>query len=515
MANKKFKRFITGILLSCNIASFSFCSANYDVLTEAIANQSGSEKLKALYDIGAKKMQRPYAEESERLRIEHQPSLNEICEQIKICKKLQEYYQNLFKDCCDPQKLKTLRDELETSLKQDEIVLDCYTTRFRLSTCPKNTQNIKLLDKFGKVRMIKLLLNDPKYHFVYIVNFLKFSGFTPVGFANELGAYLPELVCELDMQTLYNLKQKLTNQSDGGTTKQIINDGLTILKTEWEEQKIPLKKLNSTQQTKLKTTILPAKISATFFSMNNIPKKQTWEKASSESLKQVSEKIQNYLKKALQHRESQQLLLTQKIKIKALLKAKTQIEMQPADIKCLDCRKCESTLTKTNTVKAYTTFTKLRDFTNGGNVARGIGAMTIDLKNDLPKIKVLEENEHLSAHFEQKKFIESNTDKRYYGKFNVENSIFFSKNNPMNVSDLLDLPLNGNKTVIISAYKTEHQDKGNRNNYVFYIYDYDKYGFVKTGEIYGKDTKKWYPAYAIMFVTNEKNELITVYPLYM
>ena len=78
MANKKFKRFITGILLSCNIASFSFCSANYDVLTENIANQSGSEKLKALYNIGAKKMQRPYAEESEWLRIGHQSELNEI-----------------------------------------------------------------------------------------------------------------------------------------------------------------------------------------------------------------------------------------------------------------------------------------------------------------------------------------------------------------------------------------------------------------------------------------------------
>ena len=61
MANKKFKRFITGILLSCNIASFSFCLANYDVLTEAIANQSGSEKLKALYNIGNSAERRAYS----------------------------------------------------------------------------------------------------------------------------------------------------------------------------------------------------------------------------------------------------------------------------------------------------------------------------------------------------------------------------------------------------------------------------------------------------------------------
>ena len=54
MTNKKFKRFIMGILLSCNIASFSFCSANYDVLTEAIANQSGSEYLQPLYLVGRK-----------------------------------------------------------------------------------------------------------------------------------------------------------------------------------------------------------------------------------------------------------------------------------------------------------------------------------------------------------------------------------------------------------------------------------------------------------------------------
>ncbi|MBQ5717753.1 MAG: hypothetical protein IIV66_01075 [Alistipes sp.] len=57
MANKKFKRFITGILLSCNIASFSFCSANYDVLTEAIANQSGSEYLQTLYRAGRKEQE--------------------------------------------------------------------------------------------------------------------------------------------------------------------------------------------------------------------------------------------------------------------------------------------------------------------------------------------------------------------------------------------------------------------------------------------------------------------------
>ena len=123
MANKKFKRFITGILLSCNIASFSFCSANYDVLTEAIANQSESEKLKALYNIGAKKMQRSYVEESERLKIKYQTKLAKLDEEIKLCQELQEYYQNLFKDCCEPQKLKKLRDELVTSLKQDELVL--------------------------------------------------------------------------------------------------------------------------------------------------------------------------------------------------------------------------------------------------------------------------------------------------------------------------------------------------------------------------------------------------------
>lgn len=513
MANKKFKRFITGILLSCNIASFSFCSANYDVLTENIANQSGSEKLKALYNIGAKKMQRPYAEESERLRIKHQSELNEIDEKIKTCQELQKYYQNLFKDCCEPQKLKKLRYELVNYLQKDNFVLDCYTTRFRLSACLGNIQNIKLLDTLGKVRMIKLLLNDPKYHFVYIVNFLKFSGFTPVGFANELGDCLPEKVCGLDMQTLYNFKQKLTNQSDEEKIEKMINGGLTALKATWEKQKLLLKKLNSTQQTKLKTITLPDTISATFFSMKNIPTKQTWENASSKSLQQVSTEIQKHLEKSQKyHNELRQQRITLQ-KIQPLLEAKKQIESQPEDIKCLGCSKCDSTLTKAKAVKTYTTFTKLRDFTAGGKIARGIGAMTIDLKNDLPKIIVLEKNEHLRAHFEQKKFIESNCKKKYYGKFNVENSIFFSKNDPMNVGGLLDLPLNGNKTVIISAYKTKHETKGDRNNYVFYIYDYDKYGFVKTGEVYDKDTKKWYPAYAIMFVTNEKNELITVYPL--
>ena len=67
MANKKFKRFITGILLSCNIASFSFCSANYDVLTENIANQSGSEQLKTLY-IAGRKVQEHYAQNQSKIR---------------------------------------------------------------------------------------------------------------------------------------------------------------------------------------------------------------------------------------------------------------------------------------------------------------------------------------------------------------------------------------------------------------------------------------------------------------
>ena len=332
MANKKFKRFITGILLSCNIASFSFCSANYDVLTENIANQSGSEKLKALYNIGAKKMQGPYAIESELLRIEHQSELNKIDEQIKIYQELQEYYQNLFENCCDPKKLKKLREELVNYLKQDKLVLDCYTTRARLNICSDNIQDINLLDTFAKVRMMKLLLKDPRYHFVYIVNFLKFSDFTPVGFANQLGAYLPESVCELDMQNLYNFKRKLTNQSDGEIAEEQINKGLYVLKVEWEEQKIPLKKLNSTQQTKLKTTILPAKIDATFFSMKNIPKTQTWENASSKSLQQVSNEIQNHLKKAQEcHNKLRQKLLTLQ-KIQPLLKANKQIEIQPDDI---------------------------------------------------------------------------------------------------------------------------------------------------------------------------------------
>lgn len=512
MANKKFKRFITGILLSCNIASFSFCSA-YDVLTETVANQSGSEKLKALYNIGVKEMQRPYAEESERLRIEHQSKLNKIDEQIKICQELQEYYQNLFKYCCDPQQLEKLRDELVNSLTQDKLVLDCYTTRARLNICSGNIQTINLLDTFGKTRMVELLLKDPKYRFVYIVNFLKFSDFTPVGFANKLGDYLLEEVCSVSLQTLWNFKKKLTNQSDGETTEQTINDGLTALKAKWNDEKISLKKLNSTQQTKLKTTILPAKIDATFFSTTKILKKSTWEAATSAFLKKFSDKIQSFLEKALKSFESAKQTIHNETKIQSLKKSQVQIIDNSTAAERLKCFRFGSTPTAIGPVQAYSIFTSLRDFTAGGRVTRSKDAVSVSLTMDLPKITILAENEHLSAHFEQKKFIESNPKKKYYGKFNVQNSIFFSKNNPMNVGDLLDLPLNGNKTVIISAYKTEHQDKGNRNNYVFYIYDYDKYGFVKTGEVYDKDTKKWYPAYAIMFVTNEKNELITAYPL--
>lgn len=64
-------------------------------------------------------------------------------------------------------------------------------------------------------------------------------------------------------------------------------------------------------------------------------------------------------------------------------------------------------------------------------------------------------------------------------------------------------------------YTVKESDGRIMYNYVCYIYDYDKYGFAKTGEVYDADAKTWYPAYAVMFVTDDKNALITVYPLYM
>ncbi len=129
------------------------------------------------------------------------------------------------------------------------------------------------------------------------------------------------------------------------------------------------------------------------------------------------------------------------------------------------------------------------------------------------KVTILDSNTHLKDHFDLP-FSAQNTraGRKYTGKFNVTGSLF---EHATDIWETFLKALEENTEQLIGICDVKDDNGYERKNYVYFIYDYDKGGFIKTGDVYDSADQKWKPAYAIMFVTNEKHELITAYPLYM
>ena len=122
-------------------------------------------------------------------------------------------------------------------------------------------------------------------------------------------------------------------------------------------------------------------------------------------------------------------------------------------------------------------------------------------------------NDHLKVHFGPAGTVDYTREgTKYTGKFGTNGSVFSTATD---VHELFNTSLPRNNEKLLAVCKVEDSTKKIFYNYIYFIYDYNKYGFAKTGEVYDSTDNKWKSAYAIMLVTDDTNKLITVYPLYM
>ncbi len=466
MANKKFRRMITGILLSCNIVSFPFCSA-YDVLTEAVANQSGSEQLKKLYKLGREIQEAEAEYETEVITIQReiQAFLNKCDEELKQLTAAQQYYTALFAGCDTEKKQQQLKKEF---LNTDHMLLDTPLLSDLKKLCLKPRQNWgkqenRLYENLQNAvwDRLKIYLNRTGYDFVAGVANKPMNSDGLIEFSRTHPLTYP--VPDLPSSTKPNpsvAERELLNHLHQSALRTLRFDPA---KLNWYAVQHP---------------VLDC-LSKRLETITNVQTRVT---------RQIGENMRDLdslhhelvLKKTCKAFEQSDSPLTKKF----TKRPESQIKFKG------------STIHPDNLVSV-----KPNQFC--GDLG-WINLCTI-LNRTLTPVDM---NEHLLLHFQTPGTVPRSN---LTGYFRSSGSFFESCKS---VTELLQYPLD--KTcVILVGYSSITTTGDLRYNYVYFIYDYLKYGFVKTGDVYDSESKNYRPAYAINFVTNNNNELITAYPLYM
>lgn len=561
MANKKFRRFITGILLSCNIASFSFCSANYDVLTEAIANQSGSEQLKTLYRVG-RMVQENYAKNQAKIAQANETATTLYNQSIKELDDLQQYYDELFADCCDHQKLKKLKDAIIESVIKDIIQYEKtegqlsddfirYYADKKICTCYEY-RFVPLLFLMGDMESFvsyKKFL-EPKIDTLTDLIMLKttlpkqialMSLMTKDDIHAEGNEAMPTKLSE--SQTMYqDIKtdaQNLWRDIKGKVLPSLIdkyNYQMYPKAVELYQKSHTLKDMTLPSNTKLRQAQISVLLKETLFKdfqttvtiTNSIPRtkiskkkitkktpqkktqtrtiKHDWEQHYADKLSEYRDKILNLIQREIN------LLTTDSPSVVSYLEKAERCNLINPETLTNKIHPLLDTITKNLRIgirqKSQTCtsvfFVPPAEYTEVPYL--------VNADDSLIQMLVSQANIHLKDHFESDKLLSKHPERKLTGEFVKTRSIF---KNTCTVQELMEMSRKTNLECISNMYAVKESDGRIMYNYVCYIYDYDKYGFAKTGEVYDADAKTWYPAYAVMFVTDDKNAMITAYPLYM
>lgn len=573
MANKKFKRFITGILLSCNIASFSFCSAQHDVLTEAISKESGSsEKLKALYNVG-RKVQEHYAQTHSGIA---KANANETAktlynQSIKELDDLQQYYDELFADCCDPKKLKQILNNFVDSIKYDIL-------SYALN---KDIKNDKFILAYAQLRF----LENKKHTFAYLLNSLGYLNFPFIckyelkeDWASNLSSLfkvkhqLPILIkfsisleekknglqdlstidaevrptaCYQDLlresqRELTDMQQRKFKEyfaSDfyqeclrlrqlANTTKSInhqqaapyLHEVLSITSA-GETESLLGKAVDAALGKNKSAAKFLEDLPKNLLPYNNQckPKNTNWLSYTAQLTTRLKRTVDETIKK-----EKNIILAEDGGKTTREILSQTILNHADgpstnADIVVTIGRTVQGCLTRKCPRALILATRNARTLVEGPSEP---SPQWTDLKRIycLPSpikapLTIQPANDHLKVHFGPAGTVDYTRDgTKYTGKFGTNGSVFSTATD---VNELFNTRLPSNNEKLLAVCQVTDSDGEIFYNYIYFIYDYDKYGFVKTGEVYDSTDNKWKSAYAIMLVTDAKHELKTVYPLYM
>ncbi len=538
MANSKFKRIITGLLLSCSIVSFPFCLA-YDVLTEAVANQSGSEQLKTLYRVG-RKVQEYYAKNLPKIKEAEQKSNYLYNQSIKELDDLRAFYEELFKDCCDPQRLKKLKDDFIKSVIKDMTL----ASRKGTEITPASRKGTEITPHFLYYYAASKLCATARYRFVLFLLLLGEmepprkctqlyigSDIATVEQLFALKAALPIQAFLMSLKPAENLAQELNNYTsveeyrDDTTYEKTVNDSVI----EWSKQlsaKIfqgklivssspyydltcklyaeysPAESPKLTSEEKKLAAMYSLCLKSSLFAdiTVNSTNKLSWEKYYAAKLKGYKDRILALVD------ETKSKLTCAPDQIKrclgaALFDGKKDIdellELVSPDLRCL-----AKNVAGENPI------------TSSISTHMMLNVPPVPLE-DLPfflKPKNVESFKHNSHPHLQSHLAEDQSGKKLHGNFNVPGSLFEKMND---INEILNFRAAPNLLTLSVKLDVKNSDGEKRHLCIYYNYDPERYGFVMTGTVTNSKTDSCKPAYALMLVSNERNELITVYPLYL
>ena len=540
MANSKFKRIVTGLLLSCSIVSFPFCLA-YDVLTEAVANQSGSEQLKTLYRVG-RKVQEHYAKNLPKIKEAEQKSNYLYNQSIEELNELEKFYNELFTDCCDANKLKKLKDDFIKSVTKD------MTLASRNGT--------KITPPFLHYYAASKLCATARYRFVLFLLLLKEmeppractqlyigSDIATVEQLFALKATLPIQAFLMSLKPAENLAQELNNY----TSVEEYRDDTTYEKTvketviEWSKRlsaKIfqgklmvspspyydPTCKLYAEYSPAKSPTLTPTeKILAAKYSLYlksslfaditvgsnnqkshlkpkiNSTNKLSWEEYYAAKLKGYKDRILALVD------ETKSKLTCAPDQIKrclgaALLDGKKDIDellgLVSPDLRCL-----AKNVAMKNPITSSISTAMLLDAPVPPE------ALPFFLKPVTGESFKHNSHPHLQSHL-----AEDQSGRKLHGNFTAPGSLFEKMND---IDEILNFRAAPNLLTLSVKLDVRNSDGEKRHLCIYYNYDPERYGFVMTGTVTNSETGSCTPAYALMLVSNERNELITVYPLYL
>lgn len=573
MANKKFRRFITGMLLSCNIASFSFCSAQHDVLTEAISKESGSsEKLKALYNVG-RMVQENYAKNQAKIAQANETATTLYNQSIKELDDLQQYYDELFADCCDPDKLKQILNDFVDSIKYDIL---SYAL-----TVNKDIKDDKFILAYAQLRF----LENKKHTFAYLLNSLGYLNFPFIckcklekNWASNLSSLfkvkhqLPILIkfsisleekknglqdlSTIDAKVVPNTwYQYLLRQSQLELTEMPQRKFKEYFASDFYQACLRLRQLANTTKSinhqqaapylhevlsitsagetdsllgKAVDAALGKNKSAAKFlkdlpknllPYNNqpTPKQNTWLSYTAQLTRQLKRTVDETIKKekeiilAEDAGKTTRRILHQTILNHANSPLTNRRIIESLGRTARDCltRRCEKVLV----LAIPNTLTLVEDSLKPSGQLTGLQRIYRLPSQIKTNLAISPADEHLKVHFGLAGTVDyTREETKYTGKFGTNGSVFLAATD---VNELFNTRLPSNNEKLLAVCRVTDSAGEIFYNYIYFIYDYDKYGFVKTGEVYDSTDNKWKSAYAIMLVTDDTNKLITVYPLYM